>query len=69
MKTRKKEDMEINYFFYQISIQKWFCNGIHSLLKLGALTFTVCDLYRYFVGQAVIDVTKYVMQRTMNANR
>jgi len=40
-----------------------FRNGVHSLLRLAdaerALTlFTVCDTYRYFVGQAVIDVKK-----------
>jgi len=31
------------------------------------LSFTVCDAYRYFIGQtSVIDVKKWVKQRIFN---
>jgi len=52
--------MGIKEFFLQKSPSKrWLRNGIHSLLMRadagGALTsFTVCDAYRYFAGQALL---------------
>jgi len=44
-------------FLHKLSSNRWFGNGIHSFLSridaIGALTsFTVCDAYRYFVGQS-----------------
>jgi len=45
------------FFLHKYLSNRWFRNEIHSLLNdlmpEGALTsFTVCDAYRYFVGQA-----------------
>jgi len=51
---KKTDKMWKSNFVHKSPSHRWFSNGIHSLLKPdGAPTsFTVCDTYRYFVGQA-----------------
>jgi len=43
-----------NIFLHKTSSERWFGNGIHSLVRRADATlpsFTVYDAYRYFVGQ------------------
>jgi len=50
-------------FLHKSPSNRWFKNGIHSLLKLAdargsADIMSVCDAYRYFVGQALLLTSK-----------
>jgi len=57
IKSQKKNKYGNKSFKNRSPFKRWFKNGIHSLLRRAdaervLTSFTICDAYHYFAGQA-----------------